>query len=408
MKVLFLFGGLPHYYNAILNRLNEINGLEIVVAVPKSKGKAVGEGVYQTDENIKFKVIELEENRSFNGKPRFVNLSGALLNESPDAVVVIWPYVLSFLFDRKTKRIINEKSIKLIYKDIPFRIPYYKDVFRWEGESYYDENLVYEKSNGLLPMFRRITLGLIRKAYLNKMDAHVYYTEESKEIISSYGVDKDKIFVIYNSVDNKELERALEKAKNKPPLLPSNEKRIIHVGRLVKWKRVDLLIEAVRSVSEKFENVELLVVGNGPELENLKQLAADLGIKEKVVFYGAVYDSATMANLMLGSAIYVLAGMGGLSINEAMCYGKPVICSVCDGTEKKLVRENYNGLYFEEGNKNDLADKIKYLFENPKLIETFGANSKKIINDEVNVDTVIKGYVDAFNYVSEKEKLKFE
>ncbi|NOX17185.1 MAG: glycosyltransferase family 4 protein [Chlorobi bacterium] len=407
MKVLFLFGGLPHYYNAILNRLNEINGLEIVVAVPKSKGKAVGEGVFQTDENIKFKVIELEEKQSLYGKPYFANLANALSEETPDAVVVIWPYVLSFLFDRKVKRVVSDKKIKLIYKDIPFRIPYYKDVFSWEGESYYDENLVYEKSNGLFPMFRRITLGLIRKAYLNKMDAHVYYTEESKEIISSYGVDKDKIFVIYNSVDNMELERALENAKNEPPLLPSNEKRIIHVGRLVKWKRVDLLIEAVKSVSEKFESVELLVVGNGPELENLKRLAVNLGIKEKVVFYGAVYDSATMANLMLGSSIYVLAGMGGLSINEAMCYGKPVICSVCDGTEKKLVREGYNGLYFEEGNKNDLADKIKYLFDNPQLIETFGENSKKIIDDEINVDTVIKGYVDAFNYVSEKEKLEF-
>jgi len=405
MKVFFLFGGLPHYYNPILNRLNEINGLEIVVAVPKSKSGAVGASVYQTAENIKFKVIELEEKKAFYRKPFFPDLSGALEKENPDAVVSIWPYVLSFLFDGKVKRTVKRKNIKLIYKDIPFRIPNYNEVFSWRGERYYDENMVYEKSDGLLPMIRRAALGLTRKAYLNKMDAHVYYAEEAKRIISSYGVDEKKIFIIYNSVDNEEMERALETAKNEKPLLPSAARRIIHVGRLVKWKRVDLLIKALKEVTMEFEDAELLVVGNGPELENLKTLANDLGLTEKVNFYGAVYDPATLANLALGSAIYVLAGMGGLSINEAMCFGKPVICSVCDGTEKKLVRDGFNGLYFKEGEENDLAGKIKYLFSSPELIRKFGENSKKIIDEEINVATVIKGYVEAFNYVSDDKKL---
>ena len=48
MKVLFTFGGLPHYYNYVLSRLNNISGLEIVVIVPEAKSETIGKGVYQT------------------------------------------------------------------------------------------------------------------------------------------------------------------------------------------------------------------------------------------------------------------------------------------------------------------------------------------------------------------------
>ena len=92
--------------------------------------------------------------------------------------------------------------------------------------------------------------------------------------------------------------------------------------------------------------------------------------------------------------------MGGLSINEAMAFDKPIICSVCDGTEKKLVRENYNGKYFKEGDEEDLTNKIEYFFNNPEETERMRINSGKIIREEININTVIDGYIRAFNYVT--------
>jgi glycosyltransferase involved in cell wall biosynthesis len=91
--------------------------------------------------------------------------------------------------------------------------------------------------------------------------------------------------------------------------------------------------------------------------------------------------------------------MGGLSINDAMFFQLPIICSVCDGTEKKLVREGYNGLYFKEGSEDDLVDKIRYLFSNSVLRRQMGINSRKIIDEEINIHTVVKGYMDAFLHV---------
>ena len=71
MKVLFTFGGLPHYYNYVLSKLNTVKNLEIIVVVPASKGKTVGKGVYQDAEGINFNVYELEEYKAFYRKHFF-------------------------------------------------------------------------------------------------------------------------------------------------------------------------------------------------------------------------------------------------------------------------------------------------------------------------------------------------
>jgi glycosyltransferase involved in cell wall biosynthesis len=106
-----------------------------------------------------------------------------------------------------------------------------------------------------------------------------------------------------------------------------------------------------------------------------------------------------LGKYFLASAVYVLAGMGGLSINDAMAFGRPIVCSVCDGTEKQLVYEGENGMYFKNGDGKDLTDKLRYLFKNPELVKKMGEHSTDIIKNKINIHTVIKGYLDAFTYV---------
>lgn len=66
---------------------------------------------------------------------------------------------------------------------------------------------------------------------------------------------------------------------------------------------------------------------------------------DSIRFIGAVYDPEKLGAYMNESTVYVLAGMGGLSINDAMTYGMPVLCSVCDGTERDLVIDGKNGFF---------------------------------------------------------------
>jgi glycosyltransferase involved in cell wall biosynthesis len=161
-----------------------------------------------------------------------------------------------------------------------------------------------------------------------------------------------------------------------------------------------MLIRATKNLQHKYPEIELMVIGEGPEKNNLIALANELGVKDKVDFLGAVYDPTELGKKIMSCNIYVLAGMGGLSINDAMIYGLPVICSVCDGTEKYLVIEGYNGLYFESGNQQSLESKIEKLLDDEVLCKNMGKNSLEIVENKINIHTVVAGYLKTFEYLS--------
>ncbi len=409
MKVLFTFYGLPHYYISVLNKLNSINSLEIVVVVPKDKGATLGKGVKLDNTNINFKVYYTEEYTTYYKKPFLKGLKTILSEEKPDIIVTLWPYILGFVFYPHLLLYCRLRKIKLAYKDIPFMVPKYNEAVNfYRSGKFLDEDMQTKSYNGFTSYIEIKVLTLIRKYFYNMVNANINYIEEALDILGSYGVKKEKIFITYNSPDTDALFSVKKQISGMPPLLPYNKYRIIHVGRLVKWKKVDLLIKVFAKISKKYKDSELIIIGTGPEEQELKTLAQKTGFENNIKFIGGVYDTILLGRYFMSSSIYVIAGMGGLSINEAMSFGKPVICSVCDGTEKMLVKEGYNGMFFENGNEDSLFEKIDYLFSNYKLIETMGENSEKTIKEKINIHTIINGYVKAFNYVTnDKYKISY-
>jgi glycosyltransferase involved in cell wall biosynthesis len=154
------------------------------------------------------------------------------------------------------------------------------------------------------------------KRAFNLVDAHVDYTEEAFEIFGSYGVPKEKIFIIYNSPDTDLILAEKAKIEGINTVLPENPLRLLHVGRLVEWKRVDMLMDVFNRLLKDFPTAELVIIGTGPEEQNLKNQAQLLGIEHRVIFTGGVYEMTTLGQYFNASLVYVLAGMGGLSIGE--------------------------------------------------------------------------------------------
>lgn len=400
MKVLYLSNGLTHYYNLVLSRLNKVPGVELVVIAPKQVSPSIGDGVYQTKDGVSFKIVELEEFSRLRIYSSFKGLVNTLLKEKPNVIIVSEIHLLTFLFNVPCILLARLFSIKLILKSIPFRMLRYEDAKKEIRENPAGIEMFPRNVNrlllksGLIKLIRRLFLYM-RKISLNIPNAHVNYVEDAFEILGSYGVPKEKIFITYNSPDTDMLFEIKKSLMTVDPVLPPCEHRLIHVGRLVEWKRVDLLIRALARVKAQFQDAELLIIGSGPQEEALKALSSELHLEADIRFLGAIHDPMILGRYLMSSTVYVLAGMGGLSINDAMCFGLPVICSVGDGTEKKLVRDEFNGKYFLEGNKDDLVEKILYLFNNPELRKHMGINSTEIIRNEVNIHTVINGYVKA-------------
>ena len=400
MRILFTFGGLPHYYNAVLNALHANENLEIVVAIPPST-RTIGKGVKQSRSNIDFKIIHLEEYTTYYRKPFLRGLKAAIRREKIDVVVTIWPYILGFLYFPDLLFFLKKNHIKLIFKDIPFLLPKRNEAlqfYRRAEIASMNEEMKLQRTGGWFFTLKTHFLTLNRLLYYRFIDAHVNYVEAARDLLPTYGVSKEKIFITYNSPDTDNLLEIQQEIIKLSPLLAPNPHRLIHVGRLVKWKRVDLIISVLANLLKRFPDAELLVIGTGTEEENLKLQAKELGVEKHVQFIGGVYDTRLLGQYLRASAVYVLAGMGGLSINEAMAFGKPVVCSVCDGTEKSLLRHGHNGYFFRQGDATSLQKQIERLFSQSEKTQKMGENSLQIIREEINIHTVIRGYLAAFEY----------
>jgi glycosyltransferase involved in cell wall biosynthesis len=404
LKVFFFNNGMPHYYNLVLNKLNEVPGIELTLIVPSQVSENIGEGVFQTRDGVFFRVIELHEYKLLGLCSSFRGVARLLFREKPGVIITSDRYLFSFLINVPVVLLRKNLDIKLIMKSIPFRIPTYQEAkLRLKKNADGAEripgllNKVFAKL-GISILLRSVVLSIKKYAY-NIPDAHVNYVDEAFTIYGSYGVSPEKIFITQNSPDTDLLFSVRESLKLKKPILAPCKHRLVHVGRLVAWKRVDMLLKAFVRIKKKYDDAELLVIGMGPEEDKLKNLCANLGVNRSVRFLGGVYDPQLLGHYLLSSQLYVLAGMGGLSINEAMCFGLPILCSVGDGTEKKLVREEINGKYFIDGDEEDLAVKIDYLFAHPDLMARMGVKSTEIIRNEINIHTVIEGYRKAITYV---------
>jgi glycosyltransferase involved in cell wall biosynthesis len=288
---------------------------------------------------------------------------------------------------------------KLVQKSIPFRLPEYAAARRQLAGPLAPPTSPFGRllqSIGLRRPLLRAALELRAYCY-RRLDALVNYVDAAREVYGSYGIAQDRIWVTRNSPDTDAMVRAevALRAGGQAPARRAN--RILHVGRLVSEKRVDLLIDAMRPVADRFPQAELVIVGDGPQRAAFESHAVRLGLKSTVHFVGAVYDPVELSRHFLSASLFALPALGGLSINEAMFYGLAIVCSSGDGTEKFLVRDGYNGAYFRADDSGSLAETIMRLLADPQRLQRMGEHSRNIIDREVNIRTVVQAYRDAFN-----------
>ena len=153
--------------------------------------------------------------------------------------------------------------------------------------------------------------------------------------------------------------------KNKDNSLNRSNYRFIFVGQLIKRKKVDLLIDCISSLN--INNIELWIVGDGPEKENLYS-RAKLSLQNQITWLGTVQMSK-IPNIMNQADCLVLPskhdGWGAVA-SEALMLGIPVICSSSCGASSIVKSSGFGGVFFSN-NKNSLKKKLIKQYKNGKL-----------------------------------------
>ena len=394
MKVLITDVALTPYTHAQFEKIAS-KDCEVVVLLPESC-KDIGRGVRECEnKSYAYKLLYSQVRKMWYGKHALIDLRKILIKERPDVLVVVWPYMLHLFFDRTIFYTINKNNTHLIVREIPFQTPPFGKLNYFTQHPAYDEDLNL-LSTGFSFKVRAWLTMYVRRFIYQRAHACIGYYSQGKNIVLSYGLSPTAFFY-GNTTDTDSLLSVRKELLDKPFLL-EKKRRILHIGRLVKWKKVDLLILAFSSIAKRFRDSELVIIGDGPEKDTLIRRAIDLGLRDKILFTGAVYDPIELAQYMNESSVYVLAGMGGLSINDAMCFSLPIICSVCDGTEKDLVFEGENGFFFKEDDAADLTEKLNWILSDLPRAAQMGEKSFRIMKERANLDVFSNMYKKALSY----------
>jgi glycosyltransferase involved in cell wall biosynthesis len=211
----------------------------------------------------------------------------------------------------------------------------------------------------------RTAFAPILRRIIRNSDAITVISSYTRERLHEYEAGVDTVTIPFGAA-----------AKNQGSTTPSHRSatdpfELLFVGRLVKRKGVNVLLNAVKLL-EGDRRLHLRIVGGGPELGELQQLATALGITDKVTFDGVVTNERIAELFRQCDALVLPAvvtetgdteGLGVVLI-EAMGYGKPVIASAAGGIVD-IVKDNDTGLLVPPGDAAALAGSITRAMDDP-------------------------------------------
>ena len=183
---------------------------------------------------------------------------------------------------------------------------------------------------------------------------------------------------------------------------------VMTVSRLAKEKSVDRIINNHKELVKKYSNMKLLIVGDGPDIDKLKDEAKSLGVSDSVIFTGKVPLSDIPIYYQLGN-IFVTASKSetqGLTVVEAISSSLPVV-AVKDDSFVNSVIEDFNGFVFTEDEK--YINSISKLYEDKDLYNRLSNQSRLLSADfssEYFALKVLKVYETAIeNYKKDNKKI---
>lgn len=226
----------------------------------------------------------------------------------------------------------------------------------------------------------------------NASDRNIFVSKRlQSDVCSRISINKKGI-VIPNLIDNS--------------VFNCNRKRtgkfkFLTIAGLNPIKTIDVLINSFSYIVDENKDIQLEIVGDGPEKSKLEKLASELGLKDKIIFYGQVAHKEVY-NKLSDCDVFVLPSeyeTFGVVLIEALACGKPVISTKCGGPED--IVNGRNGILVEVDNVVELANAMKYMYYNyssydnteirKEAIRNYSSEAigKRII--DVYID-VLKGY----------------
>ena len=263
----------------------------------------------------------------------------------------------------------------------------------------------------IYPIPERVTQEAIKMIIYNlayKTDCVTTPSASMKELIEGYGI-KNRIEVIPNAIhlisfrEDDEWKRTEIKKKYH---LKEDDKIILFVGRVATEKSIDKIIKALAIIKKRNSGKEkLLIVGNGPAMDELKQLTRTLEVEEDVIFAGTVSYEEIQHYYKMAYVFTITSTTEtfGIVTIEALASGVPVLAIKAPGAVD-ILTDGLDGLLVDD-DVEKFADALEKIIKRPELRGMLSRGALKT-SEKYNIDTVSERMLNLYREVIKIKKSK--
>jgi len=267
------------------------------------------------------------------------------------------------------------------------------------------EDRQFNKKQLSLPFFpewvERLNLKLADRVYTVSNALRNYYVEQ--------GVDPDKVTVVPNGVDMERFHPDVDGMKIKRKYKFEKDIVLGFTGSFHYWHGLECFEQFIRELQAKYENVSLLLVGDGPLKSDLEETFSKESYRDKVVFTG--YIEHRLMPEYIAAMDIVLAPypemdffyFSPLKLFEYMAAGKAIVASAV-GQIAEIVQDGHDGMLYKTGNIEQLVEKISKLVEDEALRKNIGNNARKKAQRDYSWQSAAAQVIDLMHAAAKLEK----
>lgn len=245
--------------------------------------------------------------------------------------------------------------------------------------------------------------ALSRKKYFAEWVFYIAISHAVRQVLVDSGVDDRRIEVVHSGINPSRFQPRPETGMRDDALAAeygaaAGEPLIVNVAALVDHKDQATLLRAFALLLGRVPRARLAIAGTGELEATLRNLAAELGITERVNFLGYVPD---VGRLLRAGDLFVLSShLEGLctSILDAMAVGLPVVATRTGGVPE-IVADGVTGLLAPPRDHAALAQAMETMLTNPMLSRTTAAAAGDMVRARFTNDSMVDGTVGAYRNI---------
>ena len=247
-------------------------------------------------------------------------------------------------------------------------------------------------------LFLIILKKILHKSLKEPVKKIIAPSTSTKTMITSFFKINTPITILPSGIDLKKYSKPLDTDQLNNICskynINQNKFRLITVSRLAKEKNIELTIEYFAKLKEKYQNIQYIIVGNGPNKNNLQKLSKKLNLEKDIIFCGEI--NPTIIHEYYKCAQVFISGSDnetqGLTYFEALASNIPIICKKNPVLDKILI-EGYNGYSFS--NEEEFINLFLKIIKNKEQYQYLSENSANSISEhseDIFIQKLIKEY----------------